>query len=77
MKRAPTLRNPRLEVLDGQIAELSLLLPRPQLAALERLACSHGLAVGQLLRLVIHDYLVSRNEPVTRSTNGDAAGRRP
>lgn len=52
----------RVAWLDGQMAELSLLLPGPQAAALDRLACSCGLTVGQLIRRVIHDYLMGRKD---------------
>jgi hypothetical protein len=46
--------------LDAEMAELSLLLPGSQAAQMERLAHSRGLTLGQLIRLVICDYLTDR-----------------
>jgi hypothetical protein len=40
-----------------QVAEVALLLPQPQAAELERLAHSRGLTMGELLRLLIREYL--------------------
>ncbi len=43
-----------LDVLDGEVAELSLLLPAWQIAALEQAAEAQGITVGQLLRRVVN-----------------------
>jgi hypothetical protein len=43
--------------LEEEMVELSFLLPGRQAAELERLAHSRDLTVGQLIRLLIHDYL--------------------
>jgi hypothetical protein len=42
---------------DDAIAELSLLLPSWEAKALERVASSHGLTVGQALRSMVRDFL--------------------
>jgi hypothetical protein len=52
----------RLRLLDKRIAELSLLVPASQAATLEKLAWSRGLTVGQLLRLLIQEYLAALEE---------------
>jgi hypothetical protein len=49
--------------LDEEMAELSLLLPGWQAAAMEWLANSRGLTLGQLTRLLIRDYLTSQETP--------------
>ncbi len=46
--------------LDAEMAELSLLLPAGQAAQMERLAHSRDLTLGQLIRLLIRDYLADR-----------------
>ena len=46
--------------LDEEMAELSLLLPGWQAAQMENLANSRGLTLGQLIRLLIRDYLTDR-----------------
>ena len=43
--------------LDKEIAELSLLLPGWQAAELESLARSRRLTLGQLMRLIVRDFL--------------------
>jgi len=43
------------------MAELFVLLPGRQAAELDRLACSRGLTLGQLIRLLIRDYLLGQN----------------
>ena len=53
----------RVVLLDEEIAELSLLLPGRQAAALERLAHVRSLTLGQLIRLLIRDYLVGLSDP--------------
>jgi hypothetical protein len=45
---------------DAEIAELSLVLPAGQAAQMERLANSRNLTLGQLIRLLICDYLSDR-----------------
>jgi hypothetical protein len=49
--------------LDGEVTEVSLLLPAGQVAALERSASSRGLTLGQLLRLLIRDHLTCQPDP--------------
>jgi hypothetical protein len=49
--------------LDEEMAELSLLLSGWQAAQMERLAHSRGLTLGQLIRLLIRDYLADRARP--------------
>ena len=56
------LRMDQVHFLDERIVELSLLLPAAQATALDRLASSGGLTVGQLLRLLIQEYLASLQE---------------
>jgi hypothetical protein len=53
----------RARRLDEEMAEVSLLLPVWQAAALERLARTRGLTVGHLLRLLIQDYLACPTDP--------------
>ena len=43
--------------LDKEIAELSLLLPGWQAAELESLARSRRLTMGQLIRVIVRDFL--------------------
>jgi hypothetical protein len=59
--------------LDEDMAELVLLLPGRHVTGLERLAASHGLTVGRLVRLLIGEHLASAG------TNGaqPAPGRPP
>ena len=56
--------------LDAEMAELSLLLPGWQAAEMERLAHARGLTLGQLIRLLIRDYLgdPGRACPARRTT---------
>jgi hypothetical protein len=61
----------RICPLGDGVAEVALLLPRRHLAALERIACSRGQTLGQLIRLVIHAYLTSPGQP----DRGSAAPR--
>jgi hypothetical protein len=42
---------------EAEVAEVALLLPPGQAAALERAAHRRGLTVGQLIRCLIRDYL--------------------
>jgi hypothetical protein len=44
-------------LFDEDMAELSLLLPGWQAAALERAARSSGLTTGQMLRRLVRDFL--------------------
>jgi hypothetical protein len=53
---------------DEEMAELSLLLPGRQAAALERLANSRGLTLGRLIRLLIGDCLARQEIPEIRTT---------
>ena len=46
---------------DEQVTELRVLLPRQQAAELEKSAHSRGLTLGQLIRLLIRDYLADRS----------------
>jgi hypothetical protein len=43
--------------IDGQMAELPLLLPQTQARALEAAARARGLSTGALVRLLVDDYL--------------------
>lgn len=58
----------RTRRLDEEMTELSLLLPAGQAAQMERLAYSRDLTCGQLIRLLIREYLA---DPVctARSAN--------
>jgi hypothetical protein len=47
-----------LPYADTEVAELSLLLPGWQAAALEEAARSRGMTAGQILRVLIYDFLV-------------------
>ncbi len=51
----------RLEGLDGEVAELSLLLPAWQIDALEQAAQAEGITVAQLLRRLVNRTLAQRN----------------
>jgi hypothetical protein len=53
----------RVVSLDEDMAELSLLIPGWQAAQVERLAHSRGLTLGQLIRLLIRDYLADWTFP--------------
>jgi hypothetical protein len=48
---------------EEPVVELSVLLPGWQAVKVERLAYSRGLTVGQLIRLLIGDYLMRLNDP--------------
>jgi hypothetical protein len=60
---------------DEEMAELSLLLPGWQAAEMERLAHSRGLTLGQLIRLLIRDYLTdrARSGPISKQRVGSQA----
>jgi hypothetical protein len=60
--------------LGEEIAELSLLLPGWQAAEMERLAHSQGLTLGQLLRLLIRNYLQDRGSPGPVSSRQESGG---
>jgi hypothetical protein len=64
--------------LDEEMAEVCLLLPAWQVAALERLARSRGLTLGRLLRSLIHDHLTDQAdaEPA-RAGQGPGGLRHP
>jgi hypothetical protein len=47
------LLNRDIPRMDSEIVELSLLLPRWQIAALEKAARQRGLTTGQMLRQII------------------------
>jgi hypothetical protein len=47
---------------DAEVAEVGLLLPGAQAAALERAARRRDLSVGQLLRRLVRDYLASEEQ---------------
>jgi len=42
---------------EEEVLEVPLLLPGPQLAALEKAAHHRGLTVAQMLRHILHEYL--------------------
>jgi hypothetical protein len=47
----------RICLLGDGVAEVSLLLPGWQMAEMEQVAYSRGLTLGQLMRLLIREYL--------------------
>lgn len=47
---------------DDEVAELSVLLPGPQAAALEKLANARGQTLGQYLRLLIQNHLTGKSD---------------
>jgi hypothetical protein len=51
-----TVRDPQF-ALDGDVMELSLLLPSRQLLELENAAQNQGLTTGQMLRRLINAFL--------------------
>ena len=53
-----------LTALDADIVELALLLPRWQASALENVAYSRGITVGQMLRKLITSTLAASPLPV-------------
>lgn len=56
--RAPAASFPApFASIDGQMAELLLLLPQAQACALEAAARARGLSAGALVRLLVDDYL--------------------
>jgi hypothetical protein len=61
--------------LNEEIAELSLLLPAEQAAQMERLAHSRDLTLGQLIRLLVCDYLADQGAtgPVSNRPRGRLA----
>jgi len=61
LDRVPCPTEDRVAWPDEQMAELFVLLPGRQAAELDRLACSRGLTLGQLIRLLIRDYLLGQN----------------
>jgi hypothetical protein len=50
-----------LEPADGEVAELSLLLPAWQISALEQAAQADGITVAQLLRRLVNRNLAQRS----------------
>jgi hypothetical protein len=52
---------------DDEVVEQSLLLPAWQAEALEIRALARGLTTGQLLRLLIQDYLTGPRDPDRRT----------
>ena len=56
--------------LDGEMAELVLLLPAEEAEALEGAACRRGLTSGQLLRRLIRNFL----DPGLPRRRGPSAG---
>jgi hypothetical protein len=68
----------------AEVVEVALLLPGRQAAALERLACSRGLTLGQLIRRLIQEYLTchagaeaARGEPFSSPRWGEESMRFP
>jgi hypothetical protein len=59
--------------LASPICELSLLLPRHQLVALQRIGCRNGLTTGALLRRLVGDFL-HEQEPGRSQTERRADG---
>ena len=54
----PSLEASALRALDGEMEELSLLLPKSQAALLEEEANRQGLTAGQLARSIIRDFFL-------------------
>jgi hypothetical protein len=50
-----------LDAIDGEVVELSLLLPAWQIGALEQLAQTEGMTVGQLLRRAVNRTLAQQH----------------
>jgi hypothetical protein len=50
----------RISYLDEEMAELSLFLPAEQVAQMESLASSRNMTLGQLIRLLVRNYLSDR-----------------
>ena len=50
--------------LDGEVAELSLLVPSWQAAALEQAACTQGITPGQLVRRILQQVIGTAQYPV-------------
>ena len=65
----------RLVWQDEQVAELFMLLPGRQAAELERLAHFRGMTMGQLVRLLIRDYLTLVGADLPRSATSKGEGR--
>jgi hypothetical protein len=58
--QSEALAKDRFVELDGEFVELAVLLPRGPAARLEKLASARALTLGQLVRLVLRDYLASQ-----------------
>src|SRR5262245_31443674 len=58
MYAAQEPRNPRQDIPDDEVVEMSLPLPGWQMRALERAAARRGLTIGQMLRRVLEDFLL-------------------
>jgi len=50
------------EQADSSVAEVPLLLPVQEAAALEELANRHGLTTGQILRRLVRDFLLQAQD---------------
>jgi hypothetical protein len=58
---------------ERDVAEIPLLLPAQELAALEQAACHRELTTAQLLRLLVRSFLAGRNQPsFSRDPQGSA-----
>ncbi len=62
-----------IRFLTERLAEVSLLLPVPQTEKLEKLAYTMRLTLGQLLRLLIREYLAALEEMGDESDKADGA----
>lgn len=54
---------PNLTLLDGEIVELTLLLPGWQATALEATARSQGITTGQMVRRLIQEFFGKFAQP--------------
>lgn len=63
MVASNTNERTRLEVLDSEMTELSLLLPAWQAEALEQAALADGVTIAQYLRRILHRNLAQINLP--------------
>jgi hypothetical protein len=59
--RLPSTDGSEISRLDGEMVELSLLLPNWQAAALELAAQDQGLSPGQMIRQLVRDFCTTFN----------------
>ena len=74
MSSVDTPADTTVRQLDDETAELALLLPARQAAALEHLAQARGVSAGHLLRCLVNDYL-ARSRPASAAQAAIATDR--